>query len=535
MRKAHPAPAPRRVGRFRLQNRPSSPDAVSCSTFGVDGRPPQARRGGSSCRGWPGRRRCCRAPAERRSCCRRGRPGRRRHGRGSVRLRSCRRSRGPAARCSGRRRRVPTGRRRHGRGSAPRWFPGRARTRRRFPGRGWTIGALVASGPEWRPRFPLLRPGGQGNLLRGQLARLGGRRSQRELQDVTPAGQLLRIDAGALQLAAVHERRRVRRVVASGVGNPQRARERAQVADEAESLDRVVPVAQAADPRTFLSPGGSPRLPRQQARNQESGEEQVRLPPRLARDVVERDHLDAAAHVLQCSRDLDKVPVACREQHAVDVAGFQKYVDSHVQVAVGLAEPLAVFVDVPLDVLDDHLVAEVAQRRLKAPHVAPVVLVGLRSFAVERRVRIQPHRVRSIAAGELPEHVVAQPPPAVPGDVVRIDVDTDSHALLPFRCRAAVRPYVQYKARRREPTPHLHDAARSPRSHRSRCPAKTGFLGCPTTLHGISSPNAAAGVIHRSSRHRSPRRRRNATARRGCRGRAVGRDPYGRRGRPGRR
>ena len=214
---------------------------------------------------------------------------------------------------------------------------------------------------------------------------------------------------------------------------PQRSQERAQVADEAEALDGVVPVAEAAHPRSLLAPVGTPRLAGQQTRNQIPGDEHVRLPPQIARDVVERHHLDPAAHVLQRPRDLGEVPVARGEQHAVDVAGLQKHVDGHVQVAVGFAEPLAVLVDVPLDVLDDDLVAEVAQRRLEALDVALVVLVRLGALAVERRIRIQPQRVRSVAAGELPQHVVPQTPAPVPRDVVRIDVDTDSHsASVPF-------------------------------------------------------------------------------------------------------
>ena len=187
-------------------------------------------------------------------------------------------------------------------------------------------------------------------------------------------------------------------------------------------------MAEPPDPRAFLAPVGTPRFARQQSRYQVSGHEQVRLAPQIARHVVERHHLDPAAHVLQRPRDLGEVPVARRQQHAVDVAGLQQHVDRHVEVAVGLGDPLAVLVDVPLDVLDDDLVAEVAQRRLEALYVALVVFVRLGAFAVERRVRIQPQRVRSVAARELPQDVVPQPPSAVPGDVVRIDVDTDSHA-----------------------------------------------------------------------------------------------------------
>ena len=302
--------------------------------------------------------------------------------------------------------RLPEGRARCGRRVLPLSFrpPGAARlSRRGCPPVPRTRRAGTATGAALGSRTAGL--GHDGHLLRGQVPRLRRRRQQRELQNDVPTGKLRRVDPRPLQFAAVHEGRPVGRVLALGVGHPERSREEAQVADEAVPLEGVVPVAEAADPRPFLAPLRPARLARQQARNQVAGDVQVGLAAQLARHVVEGDHLHAAAHVLQGARHLGEVPVARGEQDAVDVAGLEQRVDGHVEVAVGLAGAPAVIVDVPLDALDDDLVAEVAQRRLEASDVALVVLVRLGPPGIERRVGVEPQRVGAVAAGELAEDV----------------------------------------------------------------------------------------------------------------------------------
>ena len=186
-------------------------------------------------------------------------------------------------------------------------------------------------------------------------------------------------------------------------------------------------MAEAADPRPFLAPFGSARLAREQPGNEVAGDIQVGLPPQLARYIVEGDHLDPATHVLQSPGHLREVAVTGRQEDAVDVARLEQHVDGHVEVAVGLPEAPAVLVDVPLDALDDHLVAEVAQRGLEAADVPLVVLVRLRPLGIERGVGVEPQRIRAVAAGELPQDVVAQTSPAVARDVLGVDVDSDSH------------------------------------------------------------------------------------------------------------
>ena len=113
-------------------------------------------------------------------------------------------------------------------------------------------------------------------------------------------------------------------------------------------------------------PGRARRGRRQQIGDQIAGHEQVRLAPQVGRDVLKRHGLHSAALVLQRPHHLHKVAVAGRQQHPVNVFRLQQRIHRQVQVGVGLAKAVAVFVGIPFDVLLDHFVAKVAQQRIEA-------------------------------------------------------------------------------------------------------------------------------------------------------------------------